>query len=268
MSIRTEEHNGRWTGALLALPLVVFLLLMLLYPLGQLVIMAFADGPPRLDSVAWLALRNSTLLSIGVAALSVITCFVPAWALARWTFRGKTVLRTALTVPLTFSGIVVGFLAVSMLGRVGFIPTLMERLTGVPLASGAAYGFGGLLCGYLYFEIPRATLALESAFRSIDVDLEAAAATLGAGPVRRVFQVILPIAGPSILSVFLLAFAVSAGSFGVALMLSRRFTILPVEIYTSFTGFLDDGRAATLSLLLILMALVVSGISALLRRDR
>jgi putative spermidine/putrescine transport system permease protein len=218
------------TGVLLAAPLILFLLLILVYPLVRL---ATLVDLRTFDRVAWIALRNSIGLSLLVALVSVAMCIAPAWALARG--RGNKAVRIALTLPMTFSGVVVGLLV---------------------LATVRVYGFAGLLLGYLYFEIPRATLALEAAFRQIDPSMEAAAATLGARPFARLTRLIVPMAMPSIASVFLLTFSVALGSYGVALMLARRFTIAPLEVYAAFTT-LDDARAATLSFVLLLIALAV-----------
>lgn len=245
---------------------MIFLGFALVYPVYRLGGLAFTGGPVRLDRVAWLGLRNSILLSLGVAFCSIVICFIPAWVLARWSFRGKLLLRTALTLPLTFSGVVVGFLAILMIGRVGFIPTLAETLFGFSFLGAAAYTPIGLVLAYLYFEIPRATLALESAFAELDHDLEAAAATLGASAGRRMFRLVVPMVFPALIATFFLTFSVSLGSYGVALMLSRRLTLVPMEIYSSFTGFLDDQRAAILSLTLIGISLSASVVSRLMRR--
>jgi putative spermidine/putrescine transport system permease protein len=241
----------------LTAPLLLFFTLILGYPLARLLLLATRGGL-LVDAAMVRALRNSIGLSLAVALISVLVCLLPAWVLARWPFRYKVLIRSAFTIPIMFSGVVVGFLAILTLGRVGLVPLLMERITGTPHFSGVAYGAAGLLLAYLYFEIPRATLALESAFREMNVDYEAAAATLGAGPLARMRRIILPQARLPIASTFLLTFSVSLGSYGVALMLSRRLTLLPVEIYTAFTGFLDDKRAATMSLILLLIATVAA----------
>ena len=81
-------------------------------------------------------------------------------------------------------------------------------------------------------------------------------------------RLILPLTRPAIVSTFLLTFSVSLGSYGVALMLSRRFTLLPVEIYTAYTGFLDDQRASTMSLMLVSTALVAGFLTRLVDRRR
>jgi putative spermidine/putrescine transport system permease protein len=262
-----EELRGRWTGVALVLPLLLFLAAILIYPMIHLTILALGGGF-HADIPMLRALRNSILLSLGVAAVSILVCLVPAWALARWPWQFKVALRSALAVPLMFSGVVVGFLTILMLGRVGLVPSALDRLIGVPVASGTAYGAIGLVAAYLYFEIPRATLALESGFRDIDIEYEAAAATLGARPWSRIRRVILPLTRSAVVSTFLLTFSVSLGSYGVALMLSRRFTLLPVEIYTAYTGLIDDRRASTMSLMLVAVALIAAALTRVVDRWR
>ena len=51
-------------------------------------------------------------------------------------------------------------------------------------------------------------------------------------------------------------------------MLSRRLVLLPVEVYTAFTGFLDDQRAALLSLVLIAVAFLTHATSLMLGRSK
>ena len=58
-------------------------------------------------------------------------------------------------------------------------------------------------------------------------------------------------------SAFALTFSVSLGSFGVALILSRRFSVLPLEIFYRFTGVADAPLAAAMAVTLALIALIV-----------
>ena len=159
-----------------------------------------------------------------MAAASTLLCLAPAWLLGRHDFRGKKWLRAVFTLPMAFSGIIIGFLTVIMLGRIGVLPRLLDALTGADWLYGASYGFGGILVAYLYFEIPRATLTLESAVQKLDPRWESAAATLGASPWQRFRLVTLPLVLPALLSTFAVTFSVSLGSFGVVLILSRRFS--------------------------------------------
>jgi putative spermidine/putrescine transport system permease protein len=173
-------------GALLALPLLLFLAVAVLWPLSRLAESTLSGGPAALTEVLargryQTALLHSLELSAAAAVTAVALSLVPAWTLARQRFRGRGLLRAALSLPLTFSGVLVGFLAVLMLGRVGAVPALAALLTGRELLAGSAYTVTGLFLAYLYFEVPRAVMSLEAAFRRFPVELDAAARTLGAG---------------------------------------------------------------------------------------
>lgn len=272
-----RSMRSPWIGAALCLPLVLFLTFAFLVPVLGLVPASLDGGGEGEDGeTTWthyarafsakgglIPLRNSLVLSAAVAVASLLLCLPPAWMLARHRFRGAAVLRTILALPLTFSGVIVGFLAVLVLGRLGLLPAILRMLTGEPLLAGSAYTLGGLAAAYVYFEVPRATLTLEAALRRIPKELEEAAATLGAGAWSRLFRVSLPLAWPALVSTLAVTFAASMGSFGVALILARRFTVVPLEIYTEYTGFLDTGYASALCLLLAAVTLAANG---LLRR--
>jgi putative spermidine/putrescine transport system permease protein len=287
-----------WVGVALCLPLLVFLAACFVLPLAGLLPTSLRETPgvlgrpaaglgeaagggatagglslanyaraldPR-DGLA--AFRNSLLLSAAVALAALALCLPPAWMLARHRFRGRALLRTALALPLTFSGVIVGFLAVLVLGRLGLLPALLEAVTGRPLLAGSAYTLGGLATAYIYFEVPRAVLTLEAAFRRLDPQLEEAAATLGAGPAARLRRVVLPMAWPALVSTLAVTFAASMGSFGVALILAKRLEIVPLSIYTEYTGFLDQGYAAALCLLLAAVTLAANGLMRRLTQGR
>ncbi|CAH2031970.1 ABC transporter permease [Trichlorobacter ammonificans] len=277
-------ERRRPNGALLlCLPLLLLVLALLAWPLAHLLrqSLLLTDAP-----AAGLTLANyrelfavpryrhallwSLELSLAVAAGSTLLCLAPAWLFTRYDFRGKRLMRAVLTLPMTFSGMIVGFLMVIMLGRTGFIPQLLEGVTGTPSLSGAAYRFPGLILAYLYFEIPRATLTLESALAKLDSRLEQAARSLGANRRQRLCLVVLPLIRPALLSTFALTFSVSLGSFGVLLVLSiRRFTLLPLEIFTQYMAPPSDhGIAAAMSLTLLAAAFGTGyGLRRLARRQ-
>lgn len=258
-----------WSGFLLALPLLLFLAALVLWPLSHLVAAAVTDGGSAMRSVLAAgryrtALVSSLVLSASAAAAAVLLSLTPAWVLARERFPGRQVLRAAMALPLSFSGVLVGFLMVVLLGRIGAVPVVLHWLTGRELLAGTAYTSAGLFLAYLYFEVPRAVLTLEAAFRRFPAELDAAARTLGAGMGERLLRVRLPLLAPALRASLALTFSASMGSFGVALILARRFTVAPLEIYTELTGFSNDAVAGALCLLLALATLAAD---RLLARD-
>jgi putative spermidine/putrescine transport system permease protein len=104
-------------------------------------------------------------------------------------------------------------------------------------------------------------LTLETSLRQFDFRLDMAARSLGAKAHQRFFWIVLPLIWPSILSTFGVTFSVSLGSFGVALILSRRFSILPLELFHEFTAFLNTSLAAAMAMVLIGIGLGINGLT-------
>jgi putative spermidine/putrescine transport system permease protein len=244
-----------------ALPALAVMAAAFVWPLARLMAQAFSRGDEARAGLVRVfveapnrrALLDSLGLSLVVALLAVAICLPAAVALARGRFRGRSLLRAALAVPLSLSGVVVGFLAIAMLGNAGALPRLLHA----DWLKGSAYGLGGLGVAYLYFEIPRAILTMEAALAAVDEGLLEAARTLGARPAQVARLVFWPLCAPAMRAAFGVTFAASLGSFGVALILAARFPILPVELYRAFTGTLDDPLAAGMALTLAAVALLV-----------
>jgi len=144
-----------------------------------------------------------------------------------------------------------------MLGNAGALPALLHA----EALRGAAYTVTGLSIAYLYFEIPRATLTLEAALAGIDTRLIDAARTLGASPWHAARHVLVPLCAPAIRTALGVTFAAALGSFGVALVMAARFSLLPVELYRAMTGLDDDALAAAMALVLGGVAVVVLHLS-------
>ncbi len=283
-----------WLGLLYISPLVVFFMATMVYPFFNMILQGFMPSQALLDvgagvrvgaeagfGIPWreltwdnylavltdeqtrAALILSLVISVVVSVLSIALCIGPAWLLVRREFWGKRLFRAILTVPMAFSGIIIGFLAVIMIGRVGAIPLLADWLFGVPIAEALAYGLTGLGIAYIWFQIPRATLNLESAIRKFDWDLESAAHSLGASSRQTLWHVMIPLLTPAIVSTMAVTFAVSMGSFGVALLLLKKASILPLEIYTQMYSNLAFELAAALS---VELAIITVGINYFLRR--
>ena len=194
------------------------------------------------------ALRDTVLLSAGVAVVAVALAAVVGTTLARTRFRGRRVLVALLTLPLAFPGVVVGFMVILLAGRQGVIGSVTESLTGERLVF--AYSFAGLCLGYLYFSLPRCIATVMAAAEGLDPALEEAARTMGAGPWRVARDVILPGLSPALVASGAIVFATCMGALGTAFTLATDIRVLPMVIYTEFTLATNFSVAAALSVLL------------------
>lgn len=229
--------------ALVALPLVA---LAVRAPWGRLAELA---SPRAVD-----ALRISLAVSVSAALLTAVLGVPVAWVLATRPFRGRSLVRAVVVLPLVLPPVVGGVALLAALGRRGLLGGLLERL-GVELA----FTRTGAVVAAAFVSFPLLVLAAEGGFRAVDVRLEGVAAGLGASPWHRFVRVTLPLAAPQIVAGTVLAWARSLGEFGATIMfagnLAGRTQTLPLAVYELQQT--DPAGAALLSLLLVAVSLGV-----------
>lgn len=240
---------------LLLVPLVAFAGAFLILPLVQLVVVA-GSGPRGVG--AYLAVlteprfRASLLATLGLAALTtavtLVLATVAAQFLAPRRFVGRALLVGALTFPLAFPGVVVGFMVILLGGRLGLVGAWSEAVGAERIVF--AYSIVGLFVGYLYFSIPRVILTVMAAVEKVDRTVVEAARSLGAGTWAVQRDVVLPALAPALFAAGALCFATAMGAFGTAFTLATRIDVLPMVIYTEFTLAANVATAAALSLVL------------------
>jgi putative spermidine/putrescine transport system permease protein len=194
------------------------------------------------------SLIDTLAISAAVAALAVAIGAVAGLFLEREAFPGRDLLVSLLTLPISFPGVVVGFMIIMLAGRQGLLGSLSQAATGRKLVF--AYSSLGLLAGYLYFSLPRVVATVMAAASKMDKSVEEAAMVLGASPFQVLRDVTVPALAPALASTASICFATSAGAFGTAFTLATDINVLPVLIYTEFTLSAKVATAAALSLML------------------
>ncbi len=208
---------------------------------------------------------DAVVLSLKVALLCVGCVSLPAiaagYVLARFRFPGKVVLDAVLHLPLVLPPVVTGYLLLRMFGRRGMAGAWLESTFGVHLAFTTAAA--ALAASVVAF--PLMVRSVRLAFELVDKRLEQAAATLGAGPIRRFLTVTLPLSSGGVFAGMVLAFARSLGEFGATITFAGNIQgqtrTLPLAIYTrlqSPTGQAQADRLVLISAALAVGALVVS----------
>ncbi|MBB3855155.1 molybdate transport system permease protein [Xanthomonas arboricola] len=156
-------------------------------------------------------------LSLKVAIVAAIASLPPGiacgWLLARRRFPGKALMDALLHLPLVMPPVVTGYALLVVLGTQGPVGSWLLEHLGIQFAfrwTGAA-----LACAVMGF--PLMVRAIRLSIEATDRRLEAAAATLGAGPWRVFFSVTLPLAWPGLVAGMVLAFAKALGEFGATI---------------------------------------------------
>jgi len=201
--------------------------------------------------VAWNTLLLAMACAIGCTALGLAFALV----VTRTQFRYKRFLRVLSVLPIITPPFVVGLGLILLFGRAGLVNQLLEWGLGVT-PTRWIYGLPGVLVAQIFAFTPIAFLVLIGVVEGVSPALEEAAQTLRAGRWRTFADISLPLMRPGIANAFLITFIESIADFGNPILLGGNFGVLSTEIFFSVVGAqLDQGRAATLGLVLLLFAL-------------
>src|SRR5437588_8717567 len=209
----------------------------------------FAEG--RSCGVAWNTLLLALLTGAGTTALGLAFALIAT----RTDFRFKKLLRALSILPIITPPFVIGLGLILIFGRSGLINQMLELVFGVE-PTRWFYGFPGLIVAQLLSFTPVAFLVLIGVVEAVSPSMEEAAQTLRADRWRTFVDVSLPLMRPGLANAFLIGFIESIADFGNPIVLGGNFGVLSTEVFFSVVGAqLDQGRAATLGILLHLFAL-------------
>lgn len=211
-----------------------------------------------------LSLRLAVIVSMALLALGLPLAYWLAFTRQRWKF----VVEAVVALPLVLPPTVLGFYLLAAFGSRSPLSSWWQSLTGHPLA----FSFEGLVVGSILYSLPFAVQPFAASFASVDRQLLAASATLGASRLRTFTRIVLPLSLPGIVTGFVLSFAHTLGEFGVVLMLGGNIPgatqTISIAIYDDVQA-LDYAAANHAALLLLIFSFVtLSLVYALNRRAR
>jgi molybdate transport system permease protein len=180
-----------------------------------------------------------------------------AYLLASRRFPGRSLCVTLVELPLVLPPAVAGIGLLAAFGRFGLLGSSLNAAgITIPFTQTAVTIAVAFVASPLYI---RQAIA---AFEAIDPNLVAASRTLGAGPARTFFRVILPLSRGGLAAGEALAFARGLGEFGATIMfagsLQKVTQTLPLAIYAEFEVNFDVTLAISALLVLISAAVLIS----------
>ena len=261
--VRRPEHRGaarseggrRSVGRVLLGSLIALLLAFLAVPIVSLL---FYTDPMTLIGRLGGPLAGQALgLSLGTTAAALVLAVVTGTPLAYWLamhdFPGKRVIELGLQLTIVLPASVAGLGLLLVFGRSGLL--------------GAALGYGGVQVPFTALAVVLAqtftavALYVSSArqgFEAVDDELIAASRTLGVSIWRTFWRVVLPLAGPAVLTGMALGWARALGEFGATLVFAGNLPgttqTLPLAIYVALES--DLTTAVAVAVLLLGVALV------------
>jgi iron(III) transport system permease protein len=244
------------------------LLLFALIPLGRLIAEGLGDLAAITTPEARRALTGTLLTSSGAALFAFLLGLPLAVLLVRTDLPAREALQAIFTLPTALPPFIFGM---------GWVALANPKAGLLNLALGEGtlniYGVPGIAFVLGVSGLPLVLLAASASLERVDASLEEAARLCGAGPLRALAQVSLPLATPAALSGAALVFLFSASAFGVPYLLgvtaSPPTTTLTTHVYglvlMGHAGLASAGSIALVLLALASFVLLASRISSRVR---
>jgi putative spermidine/putrescine transport system permease protein len=262
-------------GVFNAVPLVVFLLILFVFPVaGTLLLSLQGDSGftlhwylDALSGTNLHVLLSTLRIAAETALLSLVTGFLLASAVVRMRplLAGLTLL--IVVVPYVISALVRTYGWIILLGDHGLVNGVLTALhvPGAPFQ--LLYNELGVVIGMTSVMLPYSVLVLYAVMRGVDRRLLAAAASLGAGRLTAFFRVYLPLITPGVVSAGVLTFILSLGYYLTpALMGGTGQTVVATLINNQVMKQSQWNSAAALGVILLALTLIGLLVMNLIRR--
>ena len=208
-------------------------------------LLSFADR----DTLA--AIRLTLMTAAVVVPLNTLFGLCAAWAIAKFEFRGKSVLITLIDLPLAISPVISGMVFVLLFGLHGWFGVWLEQHD-----ISIIFALPGIMLATMFVTFPYVARELIPLMQQLGNDEEEAAITLGAGGWMTFFRVTLPRIRWGLLYGVILSNARAMGEFGAVSVVSghiRGVTItMPLHIEILYNEYNFVGAFAVASLLTLL----------------
>lgn len=214
-------------------------------------------------AVLWTTLRVSLAATLLVAPAGIALGF----ALARGSFRGKSLVETLVALPLVLPPTAIGYLLLTLFSRSGI---LGERSLGFDLD--LLFTWRAAVLASAVVALPLVARTARTAFQEVEPRLELMARTLGLSPVATFFRVTLPLARRGLLAATALGFGRALGEFGATVIVAGnipgRTQTLSLAIFSEIQLGHTEAALRLVALTVALAFLLMWWIERLLRDPR
>ncbi len=244
-------------------------LLFLVYPFSTLIFNSFQSSKVEgftlynfnrffTKKYYYQALGNSLKVSLIPTITSVIIGVPMAYLMTRFNIAGKSVWHVLIILSLMCPPFLGAYSWIILFGNAGVITKWLTSVFGVDVPS--IYGLGGICTVFTLKLFPYVYMYVSGAMGSIDRSVEESAENLGAGKLRRLLTVTIPVVMPSIAAGALMVFMTALADFGTpGILAGGDFRTLPVLIYNEYlseTGG-NANLASAISMIVVAISLLI-----------
>ena len=247
----------RWpVRALLIGVAVVFLVLFLLLPLLAVFIEAFRSGlgtyflaVTEPDALA--AIRLTLLVTVIAVPANIVFGLAAAWAIAKFEFKGKSILNTLIDIPFSVSPVIAGLIYVLLFGAQGYFGPYLQG-QGIQII----FALPGIVLATIFVTVPFVARELVPLMQEQGTQDEEAALSLGASGWKTFFRVTLPNVKWALLYGVILCNARAMGEFGAVSVVSGHIrgktNTMPLHVEILYNEYNFSAAFAVASLLALL----------------
>ena len=246
---------------------LVFLFLFLVLPLAAVFAEAFRKGfdaywDALKEPDAWSAIRLTLITALIAVPLNLVFGIAAAWCIAKYEFKGKSVLTTLVDLPFSVSPVVAGLVYVLMFGAQGwFGPWLQEHDVKV------IFAVPGIVLATIFVTFPFIARELIPLMQAQGNEEEQAAMVLGATGWQTFWYVTLPNIKWGLIYGVILCNARAMGEFGAVSVVSGHIrgqtNTMPLHVEILYNEYQSVAAFAVASLLalLALVTLIIKSVA-------
>lgn len=205
-------------------------------------------------------------LSFGASLLAALinTFFgsLIAWSLVRYSFPGKKIFDALIDLPFALPTAVAGIALTALYAPKGWMGQWLNQM-GIEVAFTPL----GVLIALIFIGLPFVVRTVQPVLEDLEIELEEAAASLGATRFQTIRYIVVPILMPALLTGFALSFARAVGEYGSVIFIAGNIPMIseitPLMIMSKLEQYDYQGATAIASVMLILSFILLLMINSL-----
>lgn len=247
---------------------ILFFLIMLVFPLGEVIYRSLKDGFAVYGSAITAkntlsALKVTLIATVSAVLVNTFFGLCAAWCLTKFDFRGKNILSTLIDIPFSISPVIAGLAYLMVFGRLGWAKPFVDKLNNF-LGTDISFVFSvpGVVLATVFVTFPFVSRELIPVMQAQGTAEEEAAVMLGAKGFTVFRKVTFPHIRWALLYGVILCAARAFGEFGAVYAVSKArgktFT-LPLEVDALYMAGSAESitQAFAVSSLLVLLSIVI-----------
>ncbi len=188
--------------------------------------------------------------SFAAALVNTVFGLLVAWVLVRYRFPGRRLVDAMVDLPFALPTAVAGIALTTLYASNGWVGSYLE-----PLGLKVSYTWIGITVALIFIGLPFVVRTVQPVLDDLEVEVEEAAASLGARRWQTFTRVVFPTVAPALLTGFALAFARAIGEYGSVVFISgnmpMKTEIVPLLIITKLEQYDYAGATAVALVMLV-----------------